>query len=119
MMRFVMTTLAAVLLGCGSALAQVGGMSISPGPSPLGITSPLGIGPGSPVAPAGIPLGATELAPPGVSPMTSGTSPLGLNSQQHHNVFRHRRCDPADILRYGELNERDDIRHGPIDDGDV
>src|SRR4030088_878662 len=76
MTRFVMATTAAVLLGCGSAFAQVGGMSISPG-APLGMTSPLGIGPGSPVAPTRVPLGATELASPGVSPMTSGASPMG------------------------------------------
>lgn len=77
MMRFVTPTVAAALLGCGSAIAQVGGMSISPGTSPLGMTSPLGLGPGSPVAPTGIPLGAIELASPGVSPTTAGISPLG------------------------------------------
>src|SRR6266850_1403201 len=70
MTRFVMVTTAAVLLSCGSAFAQ----------SPLGMTSPLGIGPGSPVAPTGIPMGTTELASPGVSPTTSGTSPLGLTA---------------------------------------
>ena len=48
--RFAVAALVAVLLDCGSAYAQVGGMSISPGP-PLGFTSPLGVGPGSPVAP--------------------------------------------------------------------
>jgi hypothetical protein len=77
MTRFVMAITAAALLSGSSAFAQVGGMSISPGPSPLGVTSPLGIGPGSPVAPTGIPLGATDLASPGVSPTTSGASPLG------------------------------------------
>jgi hypothetical protein len=46
--RFAVATLVAVLLDWGSAYAQVGGMSISPGP-PLGFTSPLGLGPGSPV----------------------------------------------------------------------
>jgi hypothetical protein len=75
MTRFAVATTAVVLLGCGSAYAQIGGMNISPG-APLGITSPLGLGPGSPVAPSGIPMGATELASPGVSPMTSGISPL-------------------------------------------
>src|SRR3977135_1205371 len=64
--RVVMT---AAVLVCGSAVAQVGGT----GTSPLGMTSPLGIGPSSPVAPTGVPLGATELASPGVSPTTSGT----------------------------------------------
>ena len=72
MSRLLMVVLGAVLVGCGPAAAQVGGI----GASPLGMTSPLGIGPASPVAPTGIPLGATELASPGVSPMTSGTSPL-------------------------------------------
>ena len=75
MTRFAMATTAAVLLGCGSAYAQVGGMSISPGPS-LGMTSPLGVGPGLPVPRSRIPMGATELAAPGVSPMISGTSPM-------------------------------------------
>jgi hypothetical protein len=74
--RFAIATIAAALLGCGSAVAQVGGMSISPGASPLGLTTPLGIGPGSPVAPAGTPLGATELAAPGVSPTAFGTGAI-------------------------------------------
>ena len=65
--------LLAASLVSGSASAQIGGSGLSP----LGMTSPLGIGPSSPVAPTGIPLGATELASPGVSPMTSGVSPLG------------------------------------------
>src|ERR1700694_2761863 len=80
MTRFMMATTAAVLLGCASAFAQVGGMSFSPGSSPLGMTSPLGIGPGSPVAPAGTPLGATELASPGLSPMMFGASPMGATT---------------------------------------
>src|SRR5262245_42423066 len=75
MTRLLMLAMAAALLGSGSASAQIGGLATSPGPSPLGITSPLGIGPAAPVAPTGIPLGATELASPGVSPMTSGVSP--------------------------------------------
>lgn len=55
------------------ALAQV---TPSPlGTPPLGITTPLGIGPGAPVAPAGIPLGATQLSSPGVSPALAGTVP--------------------------------------------
>ena len=72
-----MAAAAAFLLSCAPAFAQVGGMGITPGSSPLGMTSPLGIGPGLPVAPVGIPLGATELASPGVSPTTSGASPMG------------------------------------------
>src|SRR5690348_14065386 len=74
MTRFTMA-IAAVLSICGSAYAQVGGVSISPGP-PLGFTSPLGLGPGSPVGPSKIPMGATELASPAVSPLISGTSPM-------------------------------------------
>src|SRR5262245_11609910 len=76
MTRLLIIAMTAALLGCGSASAQIGGLATSPGPSPLGMTSPLGIGPAAPVAPTGIPLGATELASPGVSPMTSGASPV-------------------------------------------
>jgi hypothetical protein len=72
MTRFVMAATAAVLLGCSPTFAQV-----SPGLPPLGMTSPLGVGTGSPVPPVRVPLGATELASPGVSPMTSITSALG------------------------------------------
>src|SRR5580704_4046042 len=73
--RFAVAALLAVLLDCGSAYAQIGGMSISPGP-PLGFTSPLGLGPGSPVAPTRTPMGSTELAAPALSPLISGTSPM-------------------------------------------
>src|ERR1700749_3644855 len=65
--------LVAALLVCGAAQAQA--PSISPG-LPLGITSPLGIGPSAPVGPTGIPLGATHLGTPGGSPIMSGASPL-------------------------------------------
>ena len=68
-MQFVMATLAATFLGCGSALSQVGGT----GTSALSATSPLAIGSGSPVAPTGIPLGATEMAAPGTSPAPLST----------------------------------------------
>ena len=67
--------LTAVALASTSASAQIGG--IGPSGSPLGMTSPLGIGPAPAVPRTGIPMGATELSTPGVSPMTSGTSPLG------------------------------------------
>ena len=70
--RFAMAT-AAVLLGCGSAYAQAR-MNVSPVPA-LGMTSPLGI-PNAPVGQTGIPLGATELATPGVTPTASGAAPL-------------------------------------------
>ena len=64
---------AASLLGCGAAYAQAS-MNVSPLPA-LGMTSPLGI-PNAPVGQTGIPLGATELATPGVSPTTSGAAPM-------------------------------------------
>jgi hypothetical protein len=41
----------------------------------VGMTSPLGIGPASPVGPVGVPLGATAIQEPGVSPLTSGAFP--------------------------------------------
>jgi hypothetical protein len=62
-MRLLATVLAATVLGCGSGFAQVSGT----GWSPLGMTSPLGMSPGG-VGPTGIPMGATELATPGLSP---------------------------------------------------
>jgi hypothetical protein len=73
-MHSVLTTLAASLaaslLGCSAASAQVGGM----GPSPLGAATPLAIGPGQPVAPTGIPLDATEMTSPGISPALPSTA---------------------------------------------
>ena len=71
MTRMLIGAMAALLLW-GPACAQTSTST----PSPLGITSPLGIGPASPVPPAGIPLGATELQSAGVSPASSVTSPL-------------------------------------------
>src|SRR5260370_9016834 len=68
-MQFAMAALAAAFLGCGSTQAQVGGV----GTSPLGATSPLSMGSGSPVAPTGIPLGATEMTAPGTSPAPLST----------------------------------------------
>src|SRR5216684_629534 len=82
------------LLVSNVAMAQVSGMA-SPTPT-MGATSPLGIATGSSVSPTGIPLGSTEIASPGVSPMpanstgtiampgsstacsTLGTSPSGM-----------------------------------------
>ena len=52
----------------------------APVPSPLGITSPLGMAPGSSVPPAGIPMGATELASPGLSPAPAATIGMTGNS---------------------------------------
>ena len=70
--RFTILT-AAVLLCCGSAHAQAR-MNVFPLPA-LGMTSPLGI-PNAPVGHTGIPMGAIELATPGLSPTTSGASPI-------------------------------------------
>jgi hypothetical protein len=58
----------------GAAFAQVGMGAVTP---PLGVTSSLGIGAAAPVGATGLPLGATELATPGVSPMTSSSSVSG------------------------------------------
>jgi hypothetical protein len=72
---------------CSPALAQVGTITDTPA---LGLTSPLGGGPGAPVGAAGIPMGSTEITSPGVSPLLSsstgngtacstvGTSPSGM-----------------------------------------
>src|SRR5262249_2994908 len=72
MTRSMMAALAAMLLSCGCVSAQLSGSA----PSPLAITSPLGIGAAPAVPPTGIPLGTTELGSIGVSPTISGTSPL-------------------------------------------
>ena len=66
-MRLLIVSVMLFVAVCGTALAQGVGAPI---PSPLEATSPLGIGPAAPVASPGIPLGATELASPGLSPMT-------------------------------------------------
>src|ERR1700729_4104346 len=55
-----------MLFVCNVATAQVAGMA-TPTPS-IGATSPLGMGSASAVGPAGIPLGSTEIASPGISP---------------------------------------------------
>ncbi len=75
--RWSLAALAVVFVASSPASAQIGGIGPSPLGSPLGMTSPLGIGPAPAVPRTGIPMGATDLSSPGVSPMTSGTSPLG------------------------------------------
>ena len=70
MKRELIAAILTVLLGSTPVFAQVGGIG-SPTPG-MGLTSPLGMAPGLPVPPAGIPLGATELASPGISPVPSG-----------------------------------------------
>jgi hypothetical protein len=75
--------IAAMAIGCSPAFAQVGGMSV---PTPgIAATSPLGMSgalqPGTSVGPTGIPLGATELPSPGISPMlTDPTSVMALGT---------------------------------------
>src|ERR1700739_4850662 len=66
-MRLLPIIVAAILFGCGAAQAQ--SVMTSPG---MGATSPLGV-PGSSApsgsnSPTGIPLGATEIDPGGLSP---------------------------------------------------
>jgi hypothetical protein len=66
-LRHFLTTLAALLLGCGAAFAQMAPPIV--GAPAMGATSPLGVlGATSSVGPVGIPMGATELAPGGLSP---------------------------------------------------
>jgi len=72
MTHMLMTAMMALIMGFGTASAQMGASA----PSPLGITSPLGIGPAPAVPPAGIPLGNSEMGSLGVSPTTSGVSPM-------------------------------------------
>src|ERR1700719_4357521 len=70
MRRMLIAAMQAALIGCGPAAAQVGGVGI---PTPgIAATSPLGMTPGSSVSPTRIPMGATELASPGLSPATNG-----------------------------------------------
>lgn len=65
--------MAAVLLDCASAYAQVG--------ASRALTSPLGMGPRLSIGQTGIPLGATELATPGVSPgATCGGAAAGASA---------------------------------------
>jgi hypothetical protein len=73
-MRSVRIAAAMMLLGCSPAFTQVG-MTTSPTPG-LEATSPLGMSSGAPVAQTGIPLGATELASPGISAAVTG--PVGM-----------------------------------------
>jgi hypothetical protein len=77
-MRRLWMTVAIAALGCSPAFAQVGGTS-EPTPG-IAATSPLGMSgssqPGTSVGPTGIPLGATELTSPGISPML--TDPTGM-----------------------------------------
>src|SRR5260221_11876971 len=77
----IVATLAA-LFGCNSAFAQIGGTGAASGAVPgIGQTSPLSVmGSSSSVGPAGIPFGATEFQPGGMSPLPSGTRCSAMGS---------------------------------------
>lgn len=76
MKRLSVLVVCATLACAQPVLAQVA-------PSALGVTSPLGIGPGAQVGPTGIPMGATQLMTPGLSPLLPASpncSASGLTS---------------------------------------
>ena len=93
MKRFLMITAASALL-CGQAFAQQA--AVIPTPS-LSATSPLGMVPSAPVGGTGIPLGATEIASGGVSPM-----PISSQHRQHR-VLDHRHGTVDDVRIGGSL----------------
>jgi hypothetical protein len=67
----------AIFLGCSPVFAQVAGIG-SPMPG-MGVTSPFGMGSAAgSVGPTGVPLGATELATPGLSPAPPSTLGSGF-----------------------------------------
>ena len=78
MRRELIIAILATLLGCNPVFAQVGGMG-SPAPG-MGPTSPFGMSSATAgsVGPSGLPLGATELATPGLSPAPPGTLGSGF-----------------------------------------
>ena len=63
------------ILVAAAAIAGVSPAGAQVTQPPLGITSPLGIGPGIQVPPVGVPLGATQLSVTGVSPIVTGSVP--------------------------------------------
>jgi len=72
----IVAVIPALVLCNAVARAQGTGMA-SPTPS-IAATSPLGLGPGSGVSQTGIPLGATEIASPGVSPAPGATGAMSM-----------------------------------------
>jgi len=95
MRRALIAATLAALFGCNPAFAQVGGMG-TPG---IAATSPLGMAPGSAVSPTGIPMGATELASPGLSPLPGGmigmTGPGTIGSATARWKFGYSKATPA------------------------
>jgi hypothetical protein len=72
MTRALILATTAILLSYGPGHAQMSVPGAGPG---MGSTSPLGMSSGASIGPTGIPIGATELATPGISPgPVSGTS---------------------------------------------
>ena len=63
------------ILVAAAAVAATSPASAQVTQPPLGITSPLGIGPAAQVPPVGVPLGATQLSTIGVSPVVTGSVP--------------------------------------------
>ena len=77
MRRELIAAFLATLLGCNPGFAQVAGIG-SPMPG-MGVTSPFGMGSAAgSVGPSGVPLGATELATPGLSPAPPSTLGSGF-----------------------------------------
>lgn len=77
MRRELIASILATLLGSNPVFAQVGGIG-SPSPG-MGLTSPFGMSSAAgPVGAAGLPLGATELATPGLSPAPPSTLGSGF-----------------------------------------
>src|ERR1700693_535760 len=74
MKRLWTATMVAALLICNSAFSPAFSQVDGVGSLLPGITSPLGVVPSASVPPTGIPLGATELASPGLSPLSDGTA---------------------------------------------
>jgi multidrug efflux system membrane fusion protein len=77
MRRALTAAMAAMAFGAAPALAQSAMGAPTPG---IAATSPLGMAGDSPVPPTGIPLGATELASPGISPEAGAAMGMPVNA---------------------------------------
>jgi hypothetical protein len=77
MRRELIATSLAIFFGCNPVFAQVAGLGSAV--SGMGATSPFGMSSADgPVGPTGVPLGATELATPGLSPAPPSTLGAGF-----------------------------------------